>query len=226
MTKATPELKRKVASRMALAPVVLGMILFLPAGTFRYWQAWVFMAVLIVPMLSVMLYFLKHDPDLLERRLRTREKERPQKAIIALSYPLFLAVFLLPGFDRRFGWSSVPAALVVLADIVILAGYGLFVLVIRENSFASRVIEVESRQRVVSTGPYAVVRHPMYVANIMIYLASPLALGSFWAFLPALLTPAVIVARIFNEEKVLKEELEGYTDYLGRVKYRLVPGVW
>ena len=226
MTKATPELKRKVASRMALAPVVLGLVLFLPAGTLRYWQAWVFMAVLIIPMLAVMLYFLKHDPDLLDRRLRTREKERPQKAIIALSYPLFLAVFLLPGFDRRFGWSSVPAALVILADVVILAGYGLFVLVIRENSFASRIIEVETRQRVVSTGPYAFVRHPMYAANILIYLASPLALGSFWAFLPALLTPAILVARILNEEKVLKDKLEGYGEYLERVRFRLVPGIW
>ncbi len=226
MTGATPELKRRVAFRLALAPVVLGTILFLPAGTFRYWQAWVYMAVLFIPMLSVMLYFLKHDPELLDRRLRVREKERRQRAIIALSYPLFLAVFLLPGFDRRFGWSSVPAALVAAADIVVLAGYGLFVLVIRENSFASRIIEVEARQRVVSTGPYAVVRHPMYVANILIYLASPLALGSFWAFLPALLTPAVIVARILNEERVLKDKLEGYADYLGRVRYRLIPGVW
>lgn len=226
MTKATPELKKKVASRLALAPAVLGLIFFLPAGTFRYWQAWVYMAVLIIPMLSVMLYFLKHDPELLDRRLRTREKERPQKAIIALSYPLFLAAFLLPGFDRRFGWSSVPGALVAAADVIVLAGYGLFVLVIRENSFASRVVEVEARQRVVSTGPYAIVRHPMYVANILIYLASPLALGSFWAFLPALLTPAVMVARILNEEKVLKEKLVGYADYLSRVRYRLIPGVW
>lgn len=226
MDKATPELRKKVASRLALAPVVLGMILFLPAGTFRYWQAWVYMGVLIIPMLAVMLYFLKHDPELLDRRLRVREKERRQKAIIALSYPLFLAVFLLPGFDRRFGWSSVPGALVAAADVVVLAGYGLFVLVIRENSFASRVVEVEARQRVVSTGPYAVVRHPMYVANILIYLASPLALGSFWAFLPALLTPAVMVARILNEEEVLKDKLEGYADYLGRVRYRLIPGVW
>jgi len=226
MTEATPELKKRVAARMALAPAVLGLIFFLPAGTFRYWQAWVYMAVLIIPMLSVMIYFLKHDPELLDRRLRTREKERPQKAIIALSYPLFLAAFLLPGFDRRFGWSSVPAWLVVLADVVVLAGYGLFVLVIRENSFASRVVEVEARQRVVSTGPYAVVRHPMYVANILIYLASPLALGSFWAFLPALLTPAVMVARILNEEKVLKEKLEGYAAYLDRVRYRLIPGIW
>jgi protein-S-isoprenylcysteine O-methyltransferase Ste14 len=226
MTEATPELKKKVASRLALAPAVLGLIFFLPAGTFRYWQAWVYMAVLIIPMLSVMLYFLKHDPELLDRRLRTREKERPQKAIIALSYPLFLAAFLLPGFDRRFGWSSVPGALVAAADVIVLAGYGLFVLVIRENSFASRIVEVEARQRVVSTGPYAIVRHPMYVANILIYLASPLALGSFWAFLPALLTPAVMVARILNEEKVLKEKLVGYADYLSRVRYRLIPGVW
>jgi len=226
MTKASRELKKKVASRMILAPVVLGLIFFLPAGTFRFWQAWVYMAVLIIPMLSVMLYFLKHDPELLDRRLRVREKERPQKAIVALSYPVFLVIFLLPGLDRRFGWSSVPAALVAAADLVVLAGYALFVLVIRENSYASRIIEVEDKQRVITTGPYAVVRHPMYVANLLIYLSSPLALGSFWALIPAVFMPAVMVVRILSEEKILKEKLEGYEDYLGHVRYRLIPGVW
>jgi protein-S-isoprenylcysteine O-methyltransferase Ste14 len=226
LARATLELKKKAASRMILAPVVLGLLFFLPAGTFRFWQAWVYMAVLIIPMLAVMLYFMTHDPELLDRRLRVREKEPPQKAIIALSYPVFLAVFLLPGLDRRFGWSSVPAALVAAADLIVLAGYALFVLVIRENSFASRIIEVEDKQRVISTGPYAVVRHPMYVANLLIYMASPLALGSFWALIPAVFMPAVMVARIFNEEKTLTEKLEGYEDYLRRVRYRLIPGVW
>jgi protein-S-isoprenylcysteine O-methyltransferase Ste14 len=226
MTTAPVVLKKKVAVRMALAPLGLGLILFLPAGTLRFWQAWLFMAVLFIPMTAVLLYFLKHDPELLDRRLRTREKERPQKVIMVLSYPVYLAAFLIPGFDRRFGWSSVPAALTVAAALVVLAGYALFVLVIRENSYASRIIEVEDKQRVITTGPYAVIRHPMYVANLMIYLASPLALGSFWALLPAALIPAVMVARIFNEEKVLREKLEGYVDYARRVRYRLIPGIW
>ena len=128
-------------------------------------------------MISVVLYFLRRDPELLERRLRTKEKERPQKIILAVSYPAFLAAFLLPGFDHRFGWSAVPPALCVAADLIILAGYALFVLVIRKNSYASRVIEVAEQQRVISTGPYAAVRHPMYVANILIYLAGPWLLG-------------------------------------------------
>jgi protein-S-isoprenylcysteine O-methyltransferase Ste14 len=226
LTHASFELKKKAASRMILAPIVLGLIFFLPAGTFRFWQAWVYMAVLIIPMLSVMLYFMKHDPELLDRRLRVREKERSQKAVVALSYPAFLAAFLLPGLDRRFGWSSVPAAVVAAADLAVLVGYALFVLVIRENSYASRIIEVEAKQRVISTGPYAIIRHPMYVANLLIYLSSPLALGSFWALIPAVFMPAVIVARILNEEKTLMEKLEGYEDYLRRVRYRLIPGVW
>ncbi len=226
MTTATAALKKKVVIRMALAPLALGLTFFLPAGTFRYWQAWLYIAVMIIPMAGVMVYFLKHDPELLDRRLRTREKERPQKVISALSLPIFLVAFLTPGFDRRFGWSSVPPVLTIAAALVVLASYGLFVLVMRENSYASRIIEVEDKQRLVATGPYAVIRHPMYVANILIYLASPLVLGSFWALVPAALTPAFLIARIFNEEKVLREKLEGYADYARRVRYRLIPGIW
>ncbi len=226
MSTAPPKLKRRITVLMAGVPVVLGIIFFVPAGTVRYWQAWAFMAVLFVPMLSFLLYYLRRDPQTLERRLRTKETERPQKIVMALAYPAFLAAYLLPGFDRRFGWTSVPPALSVAADIVVLAGYGLFVLVMRENSYASRVIEVDEHQRVISTGPYAIVRHPMYLANILIYLASPLALGSFWALIPALVTPALMVVRILNEEKVLREKLPGYQEYLSRVRYRLIPKIW
>jgi protein-S-isoprenylcysteine O-methyltransferase Ste14 len=226
MPSASPELKRRVAALIVAVPVMLGLIFFVPAGTLRYWQAWAFMAVLIVPMMSVALYFLKHDPELLDRRLRTREKERPQKIIQALSFPAFLAAFLLPGLDHRFAWSSVPPALSVAADLVVLAGYSLFVLVIRENSYASRIIEVDEHQRVISTGPYAVVRHPMYVAIILIYFAGPLALGSFWALISAAVIPGIMVARILNEERVLREKLAGYEEYMSRVRYRLIPGIW
>ncbi len=226
MMTASPELKRRVAVRLALVPVVLGLVFFPPAGTFRFWQAWVYMAVLILPMTGFLGYFMKRDPELVDRRIRTREKERPQKIIIALSYPAFLAAFLLPGFDRRFGWSSVPAALSLAADLVVLAGYGLFLLVVLENRYASRVIEVEAGQRAITTGPYAVVRHPMYVANCLIYLASPLALGSYWALIPAIVTPLLMIPRILNEEKVLAEKLPGYSEYRRRVRYRLIPGVW
>jgi len=219
-------LKKTVALRFVFALLISGLMFFLPAGTFRYWQAWAFIAILFIPMLSVLVYFLRKDPELLERRMRTREKERKQKTIIALGLPVFVVLLLIPGFDRRFGWSGVPPFVVVVADLVILAGYGLFVLVMRENRYASRVIEVEEGQKVISTGPYAVVRHPLYLAGMIIYSFSPLALGSYWALLPALLLIPIYVVRILNEEKDLAENLPGYREYLQRVKFRLIPGIW
>ncbi|TFG75658.1 MAG: isoprenylcysteine carboxylmethyltransferase family protein [Chrysiogenales bacterium] len=219
-------LKRILAVRFGLAGPVLAALFFLPAGTLDYWQAWTYMALLLMPIFLVVVYFLKKDPELLERRMRMKEKEPAQKIIIKLSYLLFLAAFLLPGFDRRFGWSSVPAWLVLTADIIVLAGYGGFFRVMCENRFLSRVVEVEQQQKVIDTGPYALVRHPMYAAIIPLYLFSPLALGSFWAMIPAAFIPLVIIARIFNEEKVLSRELPGYRKYARRVKFRLIPGVW
>jgi protein-S-isoprenylcysteine O-methyltransferase Ste14 len=220
------QLTRKVALRSGLAGPVLAAMFFLPAGTWNYWQAWAYMAVLLVPMCCVLAYLLRKEPGLLERRLRTKEKERRQKTIMKWSYPLFLAAFLLPGFDRRFGWSAVPWWLAVAADMVVLAAYARVFQVMRENRYLSRVVEVEPGQQVITTGPYAVVRHPMYAAVIPLYLFSPLALGSFWALLPAAFIPLVIIARIFNEEHVLSLELAEYRKYARRVKYRLIPGVW
>ncbi len=219
-------LKKKVAVRFGLAGPMLAAMFFLPAGTLDYWQAWVYLAILLLPMCLVVAYFLKNEPELLERRMRLKEKEPEQKAIILLSYPFFLAAFLLPGFDRRFGWSAVPPRLVMAADVIVLVSYGFFFRVMRENRFLSRVVEVDRKQKVISTGPYAVVRHPMYAAVIPMYFFSPLALGSFWALVPAAFVPLILIARIFNEEKVLGRDLEGYTDYTRRVKYRLIPGIW
>jgi protein-S-isoprenylcysteine O-methyltransferase Ste14 len=219
-------LKKKVFVRFGLAGPVLAAMFFLPAGTWNYWQAWVYMAVLLAPMCVVVAYFLKKDPELLERRMRTKEKEPQQKAIVVLSYPLFLAAFLLPGLDRRWGWSAVPWWLVLAADIIVLASYGMVFRVMRENRFLSRVVEVDRKQKVITTGPYAVVRHPMYAAVIPLYFFSPLALGSFWALIPAAFMPVIFIARIFNEEKVLSRELAEYRKYARRVKFRLVPGIW
>lgn len=219
-------LKKTVAVRISLFMIVMGLMFFWPAGTFRYWQAWAYIALLFIPMLFVMAFLLKKDPELLERRMRTREKEPAQKAIVKLSFLIFAGAFLLPGFDRRFGWSAVPFVVIAIADIVILAGYGLFALVMKENRYASRIVQVEEKQEVITTGPYAVVRHPMYLAALIIWVFSPLALGSYWAVLPALLLIFILVARIRNEEKVLAEELKGYREYALRVKYRLVPGIW
>lgn len=219
-------LMRMAARRFGLAGLVLAAMLFLPAGTLRYWQAWAFLAVLLVPMFAVVAYFLRKDPEVLERRMRMKEKEPAQKAIILCSYPFFLAAYLLPGLDRRWGWSAVPTWLVVAADAVILAAYLLFARVMRENRFLSRIIEVDRGQQIIRTGPYAVIRHPMYAAVIPLYLAGPLALGSFWALIPAAAIPVVIILRILDEEQVLCRDLEGYGEYRRQVRWRLVPGVW
>jgi protein-S-isoprenylcysteine O-methyltransferase Ste14 len=155
-----------------------------------------------------------------------REKEAEQRLIVKLSYIPFVLAFLLPGFDKRFGWSNVPVGVVVIADIFVLLGYGVVFLALRENRYASRIIEVEQGQTVISSGPYAVVRHPMYLGTLPLYTLSPLALGSYWAMIPAILIIPFIVARIRNEESVLGRELKGYKEYMQKTKYRLVPGIW
>lgn len=229
MTAATgvsPDLARRVVARFALAPPVMMLMFFVPAGTWRYWEAWVYILVLCVPLVFAMWYLLKHEPDLLERRMRLREKEARQRRILSFSLIPFLLAFLLPGFDHRFGWSDVPTAIVLLADVVVLAGYLLVMRVFMENRYASRVVEVEAGQQVISTGPYAVVRHPMYVGTLAMYLLSPIALGSWWAALCALPLIWVLVERIRNEEEVLVRDLPGYAEYRQRVRHRLVPGVW
>ena len=229
MTTATgvsPDLARRVAARFALAPPVMMAMFFVPAGTWRYWEAWVFILVICVPLVFAMWYLLKHAPDLLERRMRLREKEARQRRILSLSLIPFLLAFLLPGFDHRFGWSDIPVPVVLLADLIVVAGYWLVLRVFLENHYASRVVEVEAGQQVISTGPYAVVRHPMYVGTLAMYLLSPIALGSWWAALCALPLIWVIVARIRNEEEVLVRDLPGYTEYRQSVRYRLIPGLW
>jgi protein-S-isoprenylcysteine O-methyltransferase Ste14 len=177
-------------------------------------------------MFFVFRYLLKNDPQLLERRMQMREREVAQRRIISLSYLYFLVAFTLPGFDQRWGWSDVPPLVVIAADLVVMLGYGIFFLVLRENQYAARTIQVEQGQRVISSGPYALVRHPMYLGVTLMYLASPLALGSYWALLPALLIVPILVARIINEEQVLERDLAGYREYKQLTRYRLLPGVW
>ena len=219
-------LKRKLFFMWILATVIIIAMLFLPAGTFDYWQAWIFLAVLLIPALFVLFYFLKRDPGLLERRMKFKEKEVEQKLIIKLSMLLFILGFLIPGLDYRFGWSHVPTALVILSDIIVVLGYTLVFFVFKENSYTSRVIEVDKKQKVITTGPYSVIRHPMYLGVILMYIFMPLALGSYYAlifFLPVII---LIVFRTLNEEKVLAKDLKGYKKYMKKVKYRIIPYVW
>jgi protein-S-isoprenylcysteine O-methyltransferase Ste14 len=205
---------------------LFGAMFFLPAGTLSYWEAWVYLAVLFVPMVLALVYFLIFSPALLERRMRMREKEAEQQLIVKLASIVILLVYLLPGFDHRFHWSSVPIWLVAIADILVLSGYALMVLVMRENPYAGRTIEVEPDQTVVTTGPYAFVRHPMYLGVLLLYVFSPLALGSYWSMIPALFLMGLLIARITNEERVLLKELNGYREYTEKVRWYLIPGIW
>lgn len=220
------ELLKQVILRILVAIPVLMLVLFLPAGTWNYWEAWAYLAILLIPMIFVFLYLFKNNPDLLERRMRMREKETQQKGIVGLSIVYFLLVFMLPGLDHRFGWSHVSTAVVIGAQVLVLLGYGIVFLVFRENRYAARVVEVDEQQTVINTGPYALVRHPMYSGVVIMYVFSPLALGSWWAVLPALLIVPLLVARLRNEESVLLRDLPGYGAYMQQVKYRLLPGVW
>jgi protein-S-isoprenylcysteine O-methyltransferase Ste14 len=220
------KLIRMVLARFLPAIPVLSAMFFLPAGTFAYWEAWIYMAILLIPMFFVFIYLIKNEPDLLARRLKMKEKEAKQNLIIKLSYIPFLIAFLLPGFDKRFGWSNMPPGVVVIADILVLLGYGIFFLVLKENPYASRIVEVEPEQTVIKSGPYAKVRHPMYSGVLLLYIFSPLALGSYWAIIPAIFTIPVIVARILNEEEILVRDLDGYEEYMRKTRYRLIPGIW
>lgn len=204
----------------------VGLLLFLPAGTLRYWNAWLFSALMFLPMLMVgILLFLK-APELLEKRLNTREQEGTQKAVVALSALIFCLGFVLAGLDFRFGWSHMPTWLVAAAAVLQLVSYGLYAEVMRENAYLSRTVEIQENQKVIDTGLYGVVRHPMYLAVTLLFLTIPLVLGSWPCFVLFLCTPALLVLRIRNEEQVLVRGLPGYTEYQQRVRWRLIPFIW
>ena len=206
--------------------VLMGLVLFLPAGTWNYLNAWLFLGLLFIPMLILGVVLFMKAPELLEKRLQSKEKESTQKGVVAVSGLMFIGSFVLAGLDFRFGWTNVPVWVVATAAIVLLASYGMYGEVMRENAYLSRTVEVQENQKVIDTGLYGVIRHPMYTATIFLFLAIPLVLGSWIAFAVMLLYPAAIIARIGNEEKVLEEGLQGYTEYKKKVKYRLIPFIW
>jgi protein-S-isoprenylcysteine O-methyltransferase Ste14 len=219
-------IKKGAYLRVGLALPIFALVIVLPAWKWDYWQGWLYLLILYIPMFFVLYYLLKNDPALLQRRMRMREKESVQRRIIVLSLVYFLVAFSLPGFDVRFGWSNVPAWVSLVADVLVFIGYMTFVWVLMVNSYLSRVVEVEAGQKVVTTGPYAIVRHPMYAGISLMYVATPVALGSFWALIPAVFIVPLLVARLRNEEQVLLRDLPGYAEYTQKVKYRLLPGVW
>jgi len=207
-----------------LAAVML--LLFLPAGSIYYINGWLFIGILFIPMLFLGAVLLIKAPDLLAKRLEVKEQEGTQKGVVALSGILFLGGFIAAGLDHRFGWSFVPFWLVIAASIVLVVSYALYGEVMRENAYLSRTIQVQEGQKVIDTGLYGIIRHPMYAVTVPLFLSMPLVLGSWISLIPFLPYPVIIAVRIQNEEKILTEGLSGYRDYQKKVKYRLIPFIW
>ena len=214
---------KKIIIRFSLLPVALGLFTILPAGTFNYWQVYVYITILVTPMIFVLFYFLNNDPQFLERRTRAKEKEKAQIIIQIIFSLILFSGFIVSGLDRRFGWSNIPFYIVLLADLIILLGYLIIFFVFKQNSYASRVVEVDNDQKVISTGLYSIVRHPMYVGVLVMFIPVPIALGSYYGLIPMCTIPFALIFRILNEESVLKRELNGYKEYCQNTKYRLIP---
>jgi len=208
---------------------VMGTLLFGPAGTMRYWQAWVYIGIYVAASIPTMRHLVRKDPALLERRMRGGpmfEKERTQRFIMTFTSLGFIALLVVPALDRRFGWSTVPVWAVVLGDILVAIGYYLILLVYRVNSYTASTIQVMPGQTVISTGPYAIVRHPMYASGSLYISGTPLALASYWGFVPIAAMMPFLLWRLLDEERILTRDLPGYAEYRQRVRHRLVPMIW
>lgn len=216
----------RAITRFLSGVMILGLLPFLPAGTLAWPDGWLLMGILFVPMFAAGLVMLAKSPELLRKRLSVKEEQGEQKQVIVLSGLMFLAAFVLAGLNFRFGWMVLPRWLVWTAAGLFLLAYLLYAEVLRENAYLSRTIEVQQGQKVIDTGLYGIVRHPMYAATIFLFLSMPLILGSLPSFVVFLAYPAIIARRIRNEEQVLTAGLEGYADYTQRVKYRVIPGIW
>lgn len=213
-------------SKYLLGVILVGTILFLPAWSFSYWNAWLFMGILFVPMFIAGIVMLGKNPELLQKRLDAKEKEAEQKSVVASSGLMFLASFIVAGLDWRFGWTNMPNWMVWAATGLFLLSYVLYAEVLRENTYLSRTIEVQENQKVIDTGLYGIVRHPMYMATMVLFLSMPLVLGSLYSFIIMLAYIPIIAKRIRNEEKVLEESLPGYKEYKQKVKYKVIPFIW
>ena len=220
------KLFKQAILKYALGVVAVGLLIFLPAGTLAFWNGWLLMGILFIPMFIAGVVLMFANPKLLKSRLKAKESESEQRAVIALSGIMFLVGFILSGLNFRFSWFVLPTWVVGIAVILFLIAYALYAEVLRENSYLSRTIEVQEGQKVVDTGLYSIVRHPMYSVTMVLFLAMPLVLGSPPSFLIFLVYPLILVKRIRNEEQVLAEQLAGYRTYMQKVKYRLLPFVW
>lgn len=216
----------RAIGKLLMGLLLLALLLFLPAWTLHYPQAWLFLGILFIPMILVGIVLFVKSPELLEKRLDAKEAESEQRTVVALSGLMFLAAFILAGLSFRFGWLMLPFPVSIAAAVVFLAGYAMYAEVLRENTYLSRTIEVQEDQKVIDTGLYGVVRHPMYLATVILFLSMPLILGSVISFLIMLFYIPIIAKRIRNEEQVLEEGLPGYPEYKEKVKNRLIPFLW
>ncbi len=213
-------------SKFVLGIILLGLLIFLPAGSFSYYNGWLLMGILFVPMFLAGVLMMFKNPELLRKRLNANEKEREQSIVVKLSGLMFFFGFILAGLDYRFSWFVLPDFVVIAAAVIFLVAYILYAEVIRENTYLSRTIEIQENQKVIDTGLYGIVRHPMYSATLFLFLSMPLVLGSLFSFLVFLLYPMIIAKRIKHEEAFLEKELKGYSEYKKKVKFRLIPFVW
>jgi protein-S-isoprenylcysteine O-methyltransferase Ste14 len=223
------DVNRKAFTGLLNLLVIIALLLFVSAGTVHYWQAWIFLTVFSASVLTITFYLAKKDPKLLERRVNAgpgAEKEKSQRIIQLLATIAFVAVMVVPAFDHRFGWSTMPPYVVAVGDMLVVLGFLIIFLVFKENTFTSGTIEVASEQKVIATGPYAHVRHPMYIGALIMLLGVPLALGSWWGLLTIIPMTLVISWRLLEEEKFLAKNLLGYSDYQNKVRCRLVPLIW
>ncbi len=216
----------KAISKYLFGVILVSILLFVPAGTFNYWNAWLFMGLLFIPMFIAGIVLMFKNPILLKSRLDVKEKEKEQKQVILYSGLMFLCGFIIAGLNYRFSWIIVSNVIVIIASIMFLVSYVFYAEVLRENTYLSRTVEVQENQKVVDTGLYGIVRHPMYSITLILFLTMPLVLGSIFSFIIFLIYPFIISKRIKNEEKVLEKELKGYKEYKKKVKYRLIPFIW
>lgn len=212
--------------KFIMGVVLVGILLFIPAGTFKYPNAWLFIALLFIPMLIFGIYLYIKKPKLLERRLNNKEKEKTQKIVILISALLFISGFIVSSLDYKNNWSNIDPWISIVAGFVLLIGYYLYIKVMLQNEYLLRTIEVEKKQKLIDTGLYSIVRHPMYFSVLLIFLSIPLILGSLYGFYIFLIFPILLIIRIKNEEKVLLKELPGYSKYKFKVKYKLIPYIW
>lgn len=222
----TTRLFIQAITKFLLGVVLVGVLLFLPAGTLAFFNGWLFMSILFIPMFLAGIVMMFKNPSLLKSRLDAKEKQQDQSLVVKLSGLMFLAGFIVAGLGVRFNWYTLPTPVVIGATVVFLAAYILYAEVLRENTYLSRTIEVQENQKVIDTGLYGIVRHPMYSATLLLFISMPLVLGSVYSFLIFLMYPFIIAKRIKGEEEFLEKELCGYREYKQKVKYRLIPFIW